>query len=465
MTINRLPNEVLLEVFDSYRQSFNDQYDDQWRKKYAWFNLAHVCRRWRAVVFGSYSYLDLNIVVGPEKPAHIKTFLSGYFKLPILIDYSPCSSGPLREITGSALWRMHAALKCRDRVREISFGGWVVGFPEKFISGANHHFPALESLVLRFPKNQQPYIPDTFLRGPKKSHFPLRLLKLYGGSLSSVSGLLLSATALTDLTLDVSSNTTHFELQESVLIACLQGMQCLCNLDLTIPCYLRSLPHSTPKDMVTLLKLTRFHYSGVTLFLNNLMSGISTPSLQEARFKLCSGSPFPHFSRIIDEVREELRSISVTFDRVYFRLSSSTQLGKIDHFKPSFSFNTNDFPNSMKTTNIPPSTKLAMAEELTLNIPNSFYSQIRTWEPIFSMREFLRQFRSVRVLRVSPFPFVRELGLYLQQNYGEAIFPLLEEIELFDEEYQRRAAEALATFQPFASARDRAGRLVKIHHC
>lgn len=40
--INRLPDEVLLEVFDFYRQSFGDQYDNQWRKKYARFSLAHV---------------------------------------------------------------------------------------------------------------------------------------------------------------------------------------------------------------------------------------------------------------------------------------------------------------------------------------------------------------------------------------------------------------------------------------
>ena len=108
--------------------------------------------------------------------------------------------------------------------------------------------------------------------------------------------------------------------------------------------------------------------------------------------------------------------------------------------------------------------KLATVEELALAfvIPN-----IERSEHVFSLREFLRQFRSVRVLRVNK--FVLTVGLYLQQDEG--IFPILEEIELSisrlirdsDEKYQHRAAETLAAFEPFVSARERAGRVVKVY--
>ena len=74
LTINHLPDEMLLEIFDSYRQ-ITDQYDHQWRKKHVWFNLTHVCRKWRAIMFASSSRLDLGITVGPQKPGHIKTIL------------------------------------------------------------------------------------------------------------------------------------------------------------------------------------------------------------------------------------------------------------------------------------------------------------------------------------------------------------------------------------------------------
>jgi F-box-like len=466
--INRLPDEVLLEIFDLYRQSIINQYDYQWRKKYGWFNLAHVCRRWHAAMFASTSRLDLNIVVGPEKPSHIKTILSGH--LPILIDYSD----PYGIITASALWRMRAALRHRNRVREISFGGYGVTF-KKFIKATNYHFPALESLVLSFPRfprdHGEPDIPATFLRGPDRSDLPLRRLSLYDASLASVSGLLLSATALTDLTLSVNAANLGPS-EASLILTCLQGAQCLRSLDLSAPygfpdCRSQD-SIATPKDIVPLSKLTRFQYYGPTTFLNDLMSGLSAPSLQDVCFVLCKKSPLLYLSRVIDSVGEEFRSVSVTFDKKDFHLLSSTHSGEIDHFKPSsgFRFNVNHSPYSINSINSTSSMKFAMAEELTLNFSGW---EMTYWpEHVFSMREFLRQFRSVRVLRVNPFAWHVGLHLKHDQDDGEAILPVLEQVELTisrsitsPDMYQRRAAEALAAFEPC----ERAGRPVKVYIC
>ena len=466
LTINHLPDEVLLEVFDSYRQGIGES-DNQWRKKHAWFNLAHVCRRWRAVVFASSSRLDLNITVGPKNTGHIKTMLSGH--LPILIDYYPGNlRRPIRAITGSALRRMHAVLRYHDRVREISFGALDI---EKFISAANYHFPALESLALGFSYGQELDIPATFLRGPDQSDLRLRRLSLYSPSLTSVTGLLLSATALTDLTL--AKSPVYDCSQGPLLLACLQGMQCLRSLDLSIPHIPRGFQarHSTPKDIVSLLKLTRFHYCGSTIFLNNVMSGLSAPSLQNAYFEFCDRSrtsPFLYLSRVIDDLRNEFRSISVKFDLDNFCLLSWTHLGEIDYSKPSLWFNMRRSPDSIKSINTMPSTKFAMVEELALYFNSS---NITKRAHVFTLREFLRQFCSVRVLLVDP--FIREVGLYLQHDGGGDIFPVLEKIELSnmrlsgcsDEEYQRYIAQTLAAFEPFVSSRERAGRRVKVSLC
>jgi len=271
----------------------------------------------------------------------------------------------------------------------------------------------------------------------------------------------LSATALTDLGLNIPSKATAYDRsQESVLLACLKGMQCLLSLDLTIPVYLPN-PHRPPPKDIALLKLTRFHFHGPTRFLNNLMSDLSAPSLQDTHFMLSDTSPLLYISRVIDDVREEFRSVSVNFESYSFRLLSSTHSGKIDHFKPSFSFYVNRSPLSINAINRTPCTKLAMAEGLALNFNNWWSTNT---DQVFSLREFLRQFRSVRVLRVNPFRFAREVGRYLQQVDGEAILPLLEEIELSDEEHQRRADEAVAALKPFASTRGRAGRLVNVYH-
>jgi F-box-like len=471
--INRLPDEVLLEIFDFYRQSRTTikLYDLEWRMQYAWFNLAHVCRRWRAAMFASTSRLDLNIFVGPKTPGHIETTLSSH--VPILVNFSRMFG----TVTDSDIWRMRAALGHRDRVREISFGGYGALF-KNFIEATNYHFPALESLVFSFPRfppgypHDEPDIPATFLRGPDRSDLPLRRLAWYGGTLASVSGLLMSATALTDLTFATRNDGADLDpgpSQGYFLLACLKGAHCLRNLDLTI-LYGKfrddfESEHSTPKDIAPLLNLTRFYYSGPIPFLNNLMSGLSAPSLQDAHFRLWTESPLLFFPRVIDDSSEEFRSVSVAFNLDYFQLLSSTYLGEIDHFKPgpSFKFKVKCSPYSFNSINSTPSTKLAMAEELTLNFSSS---KMIIWEDVF-FREFLRQFRSVRVLRVNP--CVREVGLYLKQDDGEAILPVLEQVELSisrskgcsDEEYQGCAAEALAAFEPC----ERAGRLVKVYHC
>jgi hypothetical protein len=359
-------------------------------------------------------------------------------------------------------------------VRTISFAGRAVSF-ETFIRETNHHFPKLESLHLTHPYDyrtgSKPDIPATFLRGPDLLDLRLRCLRLnYHAPLpSSVSGLLLSATALTDLT--VSFTSANFDPSEgSSLFACLRGMQCLRNLHLTTP---RGSPrdtHSknpTPKNIVPLSKLTRFYYYGSTVFLNNFMCELSAPSLQDARFALFSTRcPILYLSRTVDDVKEEFRSVSVIFEIGYFRLLSSTRSGRLDRNKPSFWFNVNIYPDSI---NKAPSTKLAMAEELALFFSGS---NITEWRHSFSLREFLCQFRSVRVLRMDP--FIREVELILRQDDGRSIFPVLEEIEVSislltihdsdeNHEYQRRrVAETLAPLEPFVSARERAGRHVKV---
>lgn len=176
-------------------------------------------------MFASSSRIDVNVVVGPVKPGHIKSVLSSH--LPILINYQHL--GEVKDTIGS-LWRMCAALKRRDRVREIAITfGWRGIIFKQFIRATNFHFPALESLILKFPSGHEPNIPTTFLEGPFRSNLRLRRLVLYCGPLAFLSGILLSVTfrALTDLDLIVTSNAAGFDpSQGASLLACLQGIQC-----------------------------------------------------------------------------------------------------------------------------------------------------------------------------------------------------------------------------------------------
>jgi hypothetical protein len=429
-------------------------------------------------MLASSSRLDLIITVGPQKPGHIQTILSS--PLPIFLEYECWFED---DITGSALWRMRAALGQRDRVRGISFGGQIVSF-QKFIRETNFHFPALESLILTFSLAYGLDIPATFFRGPDQS--PLRLqrlrrLELYGASLVAVSGLLLSANALTDLTLHVIAPVMDPS-QGTFFPFCLQSMQSLRSLHLTFPNDPRESQsqhwHSTPKDIVPLLNLTRVYYFGPTILLNDLMSGLSAPSLQDVYIILCDLNLFPilHLPRFIDGLREQYRTVNMNFNRGSnddVCLSLLTHSGNIDHLKPSFRLLTNHFPESIEpiASSSMSSTTLSTAEELALFFHD--VTMVTEWQHDFPLREFLRLFRSVKVLRLDP--FVPEVALSLQQDDGEALLPILEQIELSvpqisrsiegpNEEYQRRTAAELAAFEPFVSAREQTGCPVKIFH-
>src|SRR5258708_14705304 len=57
---DKLPEDVLLEIFDVYRQLYELQsgYEKLWNSR--WFRLAHVCQSWRRVVLFSSSRLRLH---------------------------------------------------------------------------------------------------------------------------------------------------------------------------------------------------------------------------------------------------------------------------------------------------------------------------------------------------------------------------------------------------------------------
>lgn len=118
-------------------------------------------------------------------------------------------------------------------------------------------------------------------------------------------------------------------------------MQCLRDFTLTIPHHDRdslgqdsqnSQHFPVPKDTVT---VAMSELTGPTAFLNHLVSRLPAPSLQGVSFVLHTGFPLPYLSRVIDEVREEFRSVSVTSDMGILQLLLSTHLGEIDHSKSS----------------------------------------------------------------------------------------------------------------------------------
>ncbi|KAF8484019.1 hypothetical protein DFH94DRAFT_334845 [Russula ochroleuca] len=454
--INHIPDEVLLEIFDSYRQAI-DSYDHQWRKRHMWISLTHVCRKWRAVVFASASRLDLGITVGPEKPDHIKTILSG--PLPISIDYRHM----YKNITDSALWRIHAALRHHDRVREISFEGTGANF-DKFIKATNCPFPSLESLVLHFRYCYESKLPDTFLRGPNLSDLHLRRLGLKHVSLTSISGFLLSATALADLSLVI--DTAFNPSSETSLLACLQGMPSLCHLNLTISSESPSQP-SIPKDIVLLSKLIRFRYGGHSVFLDTLMAGLSAPSLNYVGIRLSDEiwPPSVHLPRFINEMKERYHAVHVYFKNRGFRLLLLTRSECINQHMPGVKLG--PFLRRSSDSTIRMSCALSMkfttVEELRLAFDNT---DDDLSENFIAWRTFLQQFPSLKTIETDDADNY-SIARILDQDHGNphelSFLPVLEEIDLGQQPFhESQRGPELAAFESFVSARQQAGRPVKV---
>ena len=53
--IQMLDNDSLLQIFSYYRQ----EQEGDWNLRLAWRMIAHVCQRWRYLIFDSSSYLDI----------------------------------------------------------------------------------------------------------------------------------------------------------------------------------------------------------------------------------------------------------------------------------------------------------------------------------------------------------------------------------------------------------------------
>jgi hypothetical protein len=460
---------VLLEIFDFYRQG-TDNYDQKWSREYVWFDLAHVCRKWRAVMFASVSRLDLGITVGPEKPGHIKTILLGLW--PILIDYR-CM---YEEITGSSFWRLRVALTHHhDRVRKIAFDGSRVNF-DKFFEVTNCVFPSLEILAISFRDGYEPKIPDTFLRGPDLLDLHLRRLSLRGGvSLTSISGFLLSATALTHLFL-LLDDTAFSPSSETTLLTCLQGMPCLRRFHLITTLLGPLSPLDSPsqplttKDIVLLSKLTCFVYSGPSVLLDALVAGLSAPSLRDVsiHFADATSPPTVHLSRFISEIEEHYYAIHMAFQGFLFLFSLLIQLDYISRCHLHFTLGLGVRYSQEAIMSIPAalSTRLVTVEELRVILDRT---DVNVLENFIPWRRFFQQFPNVKALRTEGGNNDCIARILLQDNQGPddvlAILPALEEIELGEDplltDESQRGLE-LAAFEPYISARQQAGRPVEV---
>ena len=95
-SIHVLDDDSLLNIFYLYRPFFLGEEDEgardrieggrkQWIQGRWWYQLAHVCQRWRNIILGSASYLGLSLVC--RNGTLVEVMLAHSPPLPLTVDY------------------------------------------------------------------------------------------------------------------------------------------------------------------------------------------------------------------------------------------------------------------------------------------------------------------------------------------------------------------------------------------
>ncbi|KAI9449944.1 hypothetical protein F5148DRAFT_1245257 [Russula earlei] len=499
--IHILPYEVLLEIFDSYRQTYlqMSNYERRWNSNQGWFKLAHVCREWRRVVLTSPSRLHLRLVFTQHRTRRALE-MKNLPPLPIIVDY------------GDGAWtvnsenRMVSALAYPNRVCGIVFRGRERGL-KRLLAAMNRPFPALESLELNFQAARGLNLltlflgvdfPPPFFR-THLSH--IRRLTFTGRVTTFLSQMLSYTKSLVDLTMTVDRVSLP---GGKPLLAHLQDMPFLRHLEVAVRPSFSSMPSTNfpsppggTRTAFLLSKLTRFRFIGQTARADEFVAGLSTPSLQDLYVSLRHDTPtlpVSHLSAFIQDT-------GILFFAAQLEISqASLSISMLAHSHP-----TED-----------PAFRVAVTKTSSITqIGGALSSMLTTVEDVFvtpslsaggpsgsplkvdrvALSELFEQLRNVKTLRVRH-GLESEVAAILQQDRQLAtelhtrdepdmdptapssvpsserqspfdILPSLKEIQVFESSPEAQIsrsepASGLGPFAPFVTARKHAGRPVEL---
>ncbi|KAH9970667.1 hypothetical protein BJV74DRAFT_990500 [Russula compacta] len=270
VTIGTLPDDTLLEIFSFYVDGSGLD---------AWFTLVHVCRSWRYVVFASPRRLQLQLFCTAKRP--VREMLDIWPSFPITIERCD-SSTSLVEGADNII----AALEHNERVREIFLKDIPSSTLESFAAAMQEPFPELTDLELR--SNDEAVwvvLPEAFLGGCAPC---LRSCKLDNLPFLALRNLLWSARHLVDLCLRNIPHSAY--IPPEAMVTCLSMVPSLETLVLVFRSP-RSRPDRAsrrppPLTRTVLPALTDLHFRGVSEYLEDLISQIDVPLLNDVHITL-----------------------------------------------------------------------------------------------------------------------------------------------------------------------------------
>ena len=458
VTISKLPVEILLEIFDFYRQSFEVErklnYERDWNNKNGWFKLAHVCQNWRSVVLAFSSRLQLRLYFTAHTPTRAAA-LTALSTLPIIINY------PLVPWTVTLKNRLTSTPGYPNRVCKIAL---TVTYSSSYMISnvLDFTFPTLTSLELHHVELPPSYFPSTFLTTSLKC---LRRLKILDGTLASLPPLLSATTALVDLTLDVQ--TTDSTGSAVSFLSLLQCLPLLRHLDVSVAFHHVHPIHAIPES-VSLAELTSLRFKGSKDLVEQLIPRLAIPSLQNLHVSLCSKftSRVPHLSNLIHNAGIFFFAAQIMLSQSSFTFSLLTN-PHLTH-DTHFSIIT-ERPSSIAEIGSELSEMLATVEDVTVAFrypaedPTTIPVNLPPWCGFFEWLQNVKMLRLQHNLEI-------QVADMLRQDDGRPttnLFPSLEGIEVYKRHpdvpiLESEGISGFGPFEAFVSARQQAGRPVKV---
>lgn len=290
-TIDDLPDNVLLDIFDFYRTipMFPENLHSVWE----WHVLAHVCRKWRQVVFASPARLGLRLLCTRMMP--VRKMLDIWPPtLPIIVEKPAfLRSQPDEDDEDDNLI---AALERRDRVCVIAISRLARHQLERFTAAMQEPFPTLTHLYLRSNREEAlgvaPTLPATFMGGSAPR---LQSLALEGISFTALPNFVLSPENLTSIELSDIPSTGY--VSPEAMVAFLSTLTRLRSL--TIQFKFPSPPpdptsrRAAPPTRVVLPALIYFRFKGISEYLEDMVWN-RRPSAQDLRRGVFQSAHFCH---------------------------------------------------------------------------------------------------------------------------------------------------------------------------
>jgi hypothetical protein len=270
-TINMLPDDVLLEIFDLCRQ------DPKFTCFLVWGpnGLVHVCQRWRQLVFGSPCRLDLQLPCTHGTP--VRQVLGCWPPLPINISFSD-----LTGLTPDDENSLFTALEHPDRIRQVCLN-LTDPLLSKVIMAMQQQFPVLTHLTLEwdghmYNDDDHPTLPSGFLGGSAPC---LQYMHLNGIPFLGLPILLSSTSDLVHLYLNDIPQEGY--ISPEALVACLVALPRLEFLHFE---FKLAISHpdricTPPMTRILLPALTSFEFRGDGEYAADLVSRIDCPRLNK----------------------------------------------------------------------------------------------------------------------------------------------------------------------------------------